>query len=46
METWIQTCLHQVQWTLPAHWKQGYLKIKVMQHQGCSTQTTSRIVEH
>ena len=45
METWIQDCLYWMQQTLPTHWKWSYWKNKVMQHQGCSTWTTSGILE-
>ena len=46
METWIQNCQYWVWWTLPTHWKSSYWKNKVLQHQGCSTWTSSGILEH
>ena len=46
VETWIQDCLHWVQWTLPTHWKSRYWKSKVMQCQRCTSQTTSGVLEH
>ena len=41
-----QIVMYWTQWTLPSYWKSGYWKNKIMQHQRCSTQTTSRTMEY
>ena len=46
MDIWIQGCPYWGWQTLPTYWKSRYWKNKLMQCQRCSTQTTSRILEH
>ena len=46
METWIQDCLYWACWTLPGHQKSGHRKDEVIQPQGHSTWTTSRVLKH
>ena len=46
VETWIQNCPNWVQWTFSAYWKPSHRKSTILQCEGCSTWTSSGILEH
>ena len=45
VESWLQDCLHRVQWTLPADRKSSYWENKTLQCLGCCTQSASQAME-
>ena len=46
VETQIQNCLNWAQWTFSTYWKPCHRKSMILQCEGCSTWTSSRILEH
>ena len=46
IETWINNCPNWAWWTFSAHQKPGYQESVILQCEGCSTWTSSRISEH